>query len=167
MKNMNSKVLMMLGLMIMVGIMVGAMIIIMLMFSQVGDMGQMVFGTSVLNMMIIPMVGLIVMVLVMIFFYRKMVGGSGPMSMMTGRSNNIRQNNEGSNSITLNYRIPEVSCGHCKTTIEHEVGKLSGVLSVNVDVDSKQATIKLALPPTTKAEIETLLANIGYPPESQ
>ena len=52
-------------------------------------------------------------------------------------------------------------------TIKHEVGKLSGVASVNVNVDSKQAIIKLDPPPATKAEIEALLAEIGYPPESQ
>jgi len=167
MKRMNSKALMMLVLMIMVGIMVGAMIVIMVMFSKVGDMGQMVFGMSTLGIMIIPMIGLIVMVLIMLFFYRKMVSRGGPMSMMMGRSHDVQQNDDSKNLTVLNYNIPNVSCGHCKTTIEHEVGKLSGVASVNVDVNSRQATIKLAPPPSTKAEIEALLANIGYPPTSQ
>ncbi len=67
---------------------------------------------------------------------------------------------------TLTYKIPTVSCGHCKMRIESEVGKLPGVASVNVDVDSKLATVKLD-PPSTKVELEALLTEIGYPPESQ
>ena len=47
-------------------------------------------------------------------------------------------------------------------TIEREVGKLTGVASVSVDVDAKRAVIKFE-PPTTKAEIEALLVEIGYP----
>ena len=89
------------------------------------------------------------------------------MSMMMGRSHDVQQNDDSKNLTVLNYNIPTVSCGHCKTTIEHEIGKLSGVVSANVDVDSRQATIKLAPPPATKAEIEVLLAKIGYPPKSQ
>jgi len=65
---------------------------------------------------------------------------------------------------TITYNIPKVSCGHCKMNIEREVGKLSGVASVTVDVKAKKATIKYDSP-ATKVEIETLLLEIGYPPE--
>jgi len=65
---------------------------------------------------------------------------------------------------TVTYNIPKVSCGHCKMNIEREVGKLSGVASVIVDVTAKKAIIKYD-PPTTKDAIETLLIEIGYPPE--
>jgi len=67
---------------------------------------------------------------------------------------------------TLTYNIPAVNCGHCRMTIERAVGELSGVASVSVDVDTKQAVIKFDSP-ATKAEIEALLAEIGYAPESQ
>ena len=67
---------------------------------------------------------------------------------------------------TLTYNVPSISCRHCKMTIERKVGKLAGVTSVNVDVDAKQAVIKFDSP-ATEAEIEALLAEIGYPPESQ
>ena len=63
---------------------------------------------------------------------------------------------------TVIYNIPTVSCGHCKMNIEREVGKLSGVVSVNVD--SKKAIIKYHSH-ATKTEIETLLIDIGYPPQ--
>ncbi|MFC1943476.1 heavy-metal-associated domain-containing protein [Chloroflexota bacterium] len=65
---------------------------------------------------------------------------------------------------TLTYHIPTVNCDHCKMTIEREVGKLPGVASVNVDVDSKKAFIEFNSP-TVKSEIEAMLAEIGYPPE--
>jgi len=67
---------------------------------------------------------------------------------------------------TLTYNIPAVHCGHCKMMIERAVGELSGVAFVSVDVDTKQSVIKLDSP-ATKAKIEALLAEIGYPPESQ
>jgi copper chaperone len=66
---------------------------------------------------------------------------------------------------TVTYNIPRVSCGHCKMNIEREVGKLHGVVSVTVDVDTKKAIIKYDSP-ATKTEIETLLIEIGYPPEN-
>ena len=40
------------------------------------------------------------------------------------------------------YSVPDVSCGHCKASIEGEVGKLDDVSSVNVDIDSKTVTVE-------------------------
>ena len=67
---------------------------------------------------------------------------------------------------TLNYTIPSVSCAHCKMTIEREIGDLPGVASVNVNIDTQQAVIEFDLP-ATKDEIESILAEIGYPAENQ
>ena len=166
MKRMNKKPLMMIGLMVMAGIMIGVMIVIMMMFSRVGDMGQMVFGTSMLGIMVIPLAGLIIMLLIMFFFFRKTVGRGGLMSMMMGYGQNAQHKGDDKNLTELTYNIPAVSCGHCKATIEREVGKLSGVASVNVDIDSRQAVIKIISPPTN-TEIEALLTRIGYSPKSQ
>ena len=66
---------------------------------------------------------------------------------------------------TLNYTIPSVSCAHCKMTIEREIGDLTGVASVNVDIDTQQAIIEFDLP-ATKDEIESMLTEIGYPAEN-
>jgi copper chaperone CopZ len=166
MRNTTKKPLMMLGLMTMIGAMIGAMIVIMIVFSMVGDMGEMMFGTSALGMMVMPLAGLIIMVPMMVLSFRKMAGSRGPMSMVSLRSHEAQHNGERNNLTVLNYNIPAVSCGHCKANIEHEIGKLAGVASVNVDLDSKQAVIELDPPPVTKAEIEALLAEIGYPPGS-
>ena len=42
---------------------------------------------------------------------------------------------------TLTYRVPGVSCAHCRQAIEGEVSTVSGVRSVEVDLDSKTVTV--------------------------
>ena len=39
------------------------------------------------------------------------------------------------------YRVPGISCGHCKSAIEAEVGALGGIESVVVDIDAKQVAV--------------------------
>ena len=39
------------------------------------------------------------------------------------------------------YDVPDISCGHCRTAIESEVGTVAGVTTVTVDVDAKQVTV--------------------------
>ena len=43
--------------------------------------------------------------------------------------------------MTKTYNVPGISCGHCKSAIEGEVGELDGVSSVVVDVDAKTVTV--------------------------
>ncbi len=42
-------------------------------------------------------------------------------------------------TITLN--VPGMTCGHCKAAIEREVGKVPGVASVEVDLDTKHVLV--------------------------
>jgi copper chaperone len=39
------------------------------------------------------------------------------------------------------YEVPGIHCGHCKAAIEQEVGGLSGVSEVVVDIDAKTVTV--------------------------
>ena len=39
------------------------------------------------------------------------------------------------------YHVPDISCDHCKTAIEGEVGKVFGVDSVEVDVAGKTVQV--------------------------
>ena len=39
------------------------------------------------------------------------------------------------------YSVPGISCGHCKSAIETEVGALDRVESVVVDIDTKQVAV--------------------------
>ncbi len=42
---------------------------------------------------------------------------------------------------TLNYSLPDVSCGHCRAAITSEVETVPGVASVEVDLDAKTVTV--------------------------
>jgi len=40
------------------------------------------------------------------------------------------------------FTVPEISCGHCKETIESTVISLENVEAVNVDIDQKSVEVK-------------------------
>lgn len=63
---------------------------------------------------------------------------------------------------TVTYTIPNISCGHCVHTIKSELSELKGVLTVEADQSTKQATITYE-PPATEDGIKALLAEINYP----
>lgn len=42
---------------------------------------------------------------------------------------------------TRTYSVPEISCGHCKSAIEGEVGALDGVEVVTVDIEARSVTV--------------------------
>jgi copper chaperone len=42
-------------------------------------------------------------------------------------------------SVTLS--VPGMSCGHCEAAVKSEVGKVAGVESVSVDLDSKHVVV--------------------------
>lgn len=44
-------------------------------------------------------------------------------------------------SATTTYSVPEISCGHCKSTIESAVQGLDQVKRVDVDIDAKTVTV--------------------------
>jgi len=39
------------------------------------------------------------------------------------------------------YDVPGISCGHCKAAIEAEVGALSDVTTVTVDIDARTVSV--------------------------
>ena len=40
------------------------------------------------------------------------------------------------------FTVPEISCGHCKETIESTINSLKNVEAVNVDIDQKSVEVK-------------------------
>jgi copper chaperone CopZ len=40
-------------------------------------------------------------------------------------------------SATVTYRVPEMSCEHCKAAVTEELSAVPGVGSVDVDLDAK------------------------------
>lgn len=62
---------------------------------------------------------------------------------------------------TVNYFIPAINCGNCKRKIETWLSQMNGVLSVQVDVPTKQATITFDAP-VTEESIKVFLARVNY-----
>lgn len=46
------------------------------------------------------------------------------------------------NTITLN--VPDISCGHCKSSIEGAVSELEGIDSVEVTIDARTVAVTYA-----------------------
>lgn len=44
-------------------------------------------------------------------------------------------------SETVVYRVPGMSCDHCRRAIQEEVGRVAGVTAVDVDLDAKLVTV--------------------------
>ena len=44
-------------------------------------------------------------------------------------------------SESTTYTVPGMSCGHCKEAVSRAVGAVVGVVSVDVDLDSKLVTV--------------------------
>ncbi len=60
---------------------------------------------------------------------------------------------------TRTYSVPEISCGHCKSAIEGEVGALEDVTTVNVDIEAKTVTVD---GPASDAAIHAAIEEAGY-----
>jgi len=65
------------------------------------------------------------------------------------------------NNKTVN--IPNISCEHCKRTIENELSEFSGIHSVKVDLETKSVFIEWDNSLHWDSIIE-LLQEINYPP---
>ncbi|MGK0274147.1 MAG: copper chaperone [Ilumatobacter sp.] len=61
-------------------------------------------------------------------------------------------------SATTTYSVPEISCGHCKSTIEAAVQGLSDVARVEVDIDAKTVTVDGG----ARDAIVTAIEDAGY-----
>ena len=62
--------------------------------------------------------------------------------------------------------IPTISCGHCVMTVKRELGYLDGIVSVEADAETKNASVKWDKPLDWN-EINKTLHEIGFPPEDK
>ena len=60
---------------------------------------------------------------------------------------------------TRTYDVPGISCGHCKSAIETEVGRLASVATVDVDIDAKTVRVEGE---ATEAEVTAAIDEAGY-----
>jgi copper chaperone len=61
------------------------------------------------------------------------------------------------------FEVPNISCGHCVTTVQNEVSELDGVSKVQADQDSRMVTVEWDAPATWE-QIKATLTEINYPP---
>ena len=64
---------------------------------------------------------------------------------------------------TTTLTAPDISCDHCRQTVEREVGALTGVEGVVVNVPSKHVTITYDPATVSRRDIEAALDEAGYP----
>jgi copper chaperone len=41
----------------------------------------------------------------------------------------------------LSFKVPGMTCGHCEAAVKQEVGHVTGVSQVDVDLDTKDVTV--------------------------
>ncbi len=64
---------------------------------------------------------------------------------------------------SLTLTSPDISCDHCKRSIEQAVGAIDGVQSVSVDVPSKRIAVNFNPVQTSRFAIVEKLDEEGYP----
>lgn len=63
---------------------------------------------------------------------------------------------------TTRFDVPEIHCGHCKTSIEAAVGPVEGVDSVVVDVDGRTVTVEHDASVAVTARLTSVIEEQGY-----
>ncbi len=60
----------------------------------------------------------------------------------------------------LRYSVPGISCSHCEQAISGEVGRVSGVTGVDVDLDAKTVAVRGSV--VDDASVRAAIAEAGY-----
>lgn len=63
-------------------------------------------------------------------------------------------------SDTVTYRVPEMTCEHCKSAVTQELIAVPGVESVAVDLDAK--LVKVSGPSLGDAALRAAIDEAGY-----
>lgn len=62
---------------------------------------------------------------------------------------------------TRTYDVPDISCGHCRSAIEGEVGALDAVDTVAVDIEARTVTVE---GDASDEAIRAAIVEAGYEP---
>ena len=60
------------------------------------------------------------------------------------------------------FKVPEMSCGHCKAAIEGELGKLSGVKHSNADLEKGVVEVRYDEGLVSTDELKGAIEDAGY-----
>lgn len=64
---------------------------------------------------------------------------------------------------TITLTAPDISCHHCQSTIERELGRLDGVHAVSVDIPARQVRVTYDRTRMSRDTIVETLDEEGYP----
>jgi len=68
----------------------------------------------------------------------------------------------GNDKVNVTVNVEGMSCNHCKMTVEKELGKLTGVESVEVDLEGKKVVVTYDQKKVTEDKIKEAISNAGY-----
>ena len=60
------------------------------------------------------------------------------------------------------FKVPEMSCGHCKAAIEGELGKLSGVERSNADLEKGTVEVSYDEHRVSEEQLKGAIEEAGY-----
>ncbi len=63
----------------------------------------------------------------------------------------------------VSLTAPDISCGHCVSTVQQAVGDVVGVESVTASADTKVIDVRFNPGQVTVEKIEAVLDDAGYP----
>lgn len=63
---------------------------------------------------------------------------------------------------TVTFSIPEISCGHCTSSIEGALKDLNGITSVSTSIENKTATVAFSEETITEAAIIDAIDDVGF-----
>jgi copper chaperone len=60
------------------------------------------------------------------------------------------------------FTVPEMSCGHCKASVEGELGKLSGVERSNADLEKRIVEVSYDADRVSEEQLKGAIEYAGY-----
>ncbi len=63
---------------------------------------------------------------------------------------------------TMTLNVPDISCGHCKSSIEGAVGELAGIASVEVSIDDRTVDVSFDEATVDQPAIVAAIEGQGY-----
>jgi len=62
----------------------------------------------------------------------------------------------------MRFDVPEISCDHCRHSLEGALGPVAGVHQASVDIDAKTVTVSYAPESVDAARLVAVIEEQGY-----
>lgn len=64
---------------------------------------------------------------------------------------------------TISLQAPDISCGHCVSSVKNRLGQLDGIESVEASAETKVIDVTFNAEAVSLEQIQAELADEGYP----